>query len=59
MATYVPLIIWIIGAVICIYIEKARHVKPNLMWRLIVVFLGPLAIPLIFLAKQESQVEPH
>lgn len=57
MATYVPLLFWIISAVICYYLAKARHVKPNLMWRLIVVFLGPFAIPLIFFAKQEISVE--
>ena len=53
MATYMPAIIWVVGAVICYYIAKARGVKPNLFWNLVVVLLGPFAIPLIFLAKTE------
>jgi hypothetical protein len=59
MAAYVPAIIWIICAIVCYYIAKARKVKPNLMRNLIVVFLGPLAIPLIFLAKPEKSIEPN
>jgi len=54
MAAYVPAIIWIISAIACYYIAKARKVKPNLMRKLIVVFLGPLAIPLVFFAKAEK-----
>jgi len=54
MAAYIPAIIWIISAIVCYYIAKARKIKPNLMWKLIVVFLGPLAIPLVFFAKPEK-----
>ena len=59
MAAYVPVIVWAIGAIICFYIAKARNVKPNLFWNLVVVFLGPLAIPLMFLAKSERQIEAN
>ena len=59
MAAYVPAIIWIISAIVCYHIAKARKVKPNLMRNLIVVFLGPLAIPLVFLAKPEKSIEPN
>jgi len=54
MAAYVPVIIWIISVIFCHYIAQARNVKSNLVRRLIVVFLGPLAIPLTFLAKPEN-----
>jgi len=57
MAAYVPAIIWMVSAIICYYIAKARNVKPNLMRRLIVVFLGPLAIPLVFFARLEKSIE--
>ena len=57
MATYIPLIAWVIGAIICSYVAKARNVKPSLFWVLVVVFLGPLAIPLMFLAKPEQKIE--
>ena len=53
VTAYAPLLIWLLSAVICYYIAKARGVKPGLMWKMIVVLLGPFAIPLIFLAKAE------
>ena len=55
MAAYVPVIIWLVSAIICLYIARARNVKLNLMRRLIVVVLGPFAIPLTFLAKPEKK----
>jgi len=58
MVIYVPAIIWIISAIVCYYIAKARKVKPNLMRNLIVVVLGPLAIPLVFFAKPEKSIDP-
>ena len=57
MAAYVPVILWIVNAIICHYIAQARNVKSNLVRRLIVVFLGPLAIPLTFLAKPENSID--
>ena len=59
MAAYVPVIIWIVSAIICLYIAQARNVKSNLVRRLIVVFLGPLAIPLAFLAKPENSQDKN
>ena len=59
MAMYVPAIVWVIGAIICYFIAKSRNVKPNLFWNLIVVVLGPLAIPLMFLAKPEQKIEAN
>ena len=49
MATYVPVIVLIVSAIICRYIAKARNVKSNLLRRLLIVALGPFAIPLIYL----------
>jgi len=57
MAAYVPAIIWIVSAIICYYIAKARNVKSNLVRRMIVVFLGPIAIPLVFFVKSEKPIE--
>ncbi len=57
MAAYVPAIIWIVSAIVCYYIAKTRNVKPNFMRRLIVVLLGPLAIPLVFFVKPEKLID--
>ena len=54
MDAYVPVIIWTVSVIICHYIAQARHVKSNLVRRLVVVILGPLAIPLTFLVKSEN-----
>ena len=59
MAIYVPAIIWMIGTIICYYIAKARNVKLNLFWILVIVFLGPLAIPLIFLVKSKNMIKEN
>jgi hypothetical protein len=59
MAAYVPVIIWIVSAIFCHYIAQARNVKLNLVRRLFVVFLGPLAIPLVFLAKPENSIDAN
>ena len=56
MTAYVLVLIWLLSAVVCYYIAKARGVKTGLMWNMIVALLGPFAIPLIFLflAKAEE-----
>mgnify|MGYP000751155545 CR=1 FL=1 len=54
MAAYMPAIIWLISAIICLVIAKSRNVKPTFVRSLIVLFLGPLAIPLVFFAKSEQ-----
>jgi hypothetical protein len=56
MANYMPVLVWVICAMICYYIAKARNVKPSLFWTLIVVFLGPLAMPLLLLAKSQPRM---
>ena len=59
MAAYMPAIIWVVSAVVCYYIAKARKVKPNFIRRLIVVLLGPLAIPLVFFVKPEKLINDN
>jgi hypothetical protein len=57
MATYVPVIIWVVSAIICHYIAQSRNVKPSIVQRLIAVILGPFAIPLTFLLKPQERQE--
>lgn len=56
MNPYIPALIWILSAVICIYIAKIRHVKTTLIRKFIVVLLGPFAIPLVFFSKPEKTI---
>ena len=53
MDTYLPAIVWLIAMVICIWIARRRNVKETFFRTLLVVFLGPFAIPLMFLFKSE------
>lgn len=55
MGAYIPALIWLISAFICNFIAKKRNVKATLSRTLIVVFLGPFAIPLVYLFKPESE----
>jgi hypothetical protein len=55
MATYVPVIIWVVSTIICHYIAQSRNVKPSIIQRLITVILGPFAIPLTFLVKPQER----
>ncbi|MCG6937418.1 MAG: hypothetical protein LJE83_04510 [Gammaproteobacteria bacterium] len=59
MSAYIPAIIWVLSAGACIYIAKVRYVKPTLAMKLIVVILGPLAIPLVFFAKPEKPIQSN
>ena len=53
MGAYIPFLIWLISAGICHLIANKRNVKPTLFRQLLVVFLGPLAIPLVYLFRSE------
>lgn len=55
MGAYIPVIIWVISAVICYFIAKNRGIGRSLFWDLVVVFLGPFAIPLFFLARPANR----
>ncbi len=56
MATYIPVIVWIVSAVICAYISKKRGVKATFMRSTIVALIGPFAIPLAFVVKPEGSI---
>jgi predicted Kef-type K+ transport protein len=47
MDAYIPVIIWLVAAIICYYIAKKRRIKPSFFWQMTVVLLGPFAIPLV------------
>lgn len=53
MGAYIPFLIWLISAFICGFIAKKRNVESTLFRTLLAVFLGPLAIPLVFLFKTQ------
>jgi hypothetical protein len=53
MAAYIPALIWLLSAVVCFRIVKRRHVKPTAILGIIAALLGPIAIPLLLLAKSE------
>lgn len=54
MTAYIPALIWLFSAMLCLRIAKHRHVKPTAIWAMIVAVLGPIAIPLVLLAKPEK-----
>lgn len=53
MTAYVPAIIWLLSAVICLNIAKKRHIRPTASWKMLVALLGPAAIPLVLATKPE------
>lgn len=57
MSPYIPAIVWLVGIVVCMIIAKRRNVTPNFFWQILVVSLGPLAIPLVFFAKPDQEKE--
>lgn len=59
MSAYIPVLVWLISAGICYYIAKKRNVRATLFRRLVVVILGPLAIPLVFFIKTEKAIQLH
>jgi len=54
VGTYIPVLLWFLSAMICLYIARSRHVEITLFRKLMVIFLGPLAIPLVFFTKTEK-----
>ena len=59
MSAYGPVLIWLLSAVVCFLIAKARHLRPSFFWNAVVVLLGPLAIPLVFLARPQEPSSRH
>jgi hypothetical protein len=56
MTAYLPALIWGLSAAICYSIGKSRRIKPKLISNFFVVLLGPLAIPLLFMAKRAKLI---
>jgi hypothetical protein len=54
MGAFIPFLVWLISAFICHLIAKKRNVKVSTLFITLVVILGPLAIPLVYLFKPES-----
>ena len=54
MGAYIPAAVWLISGLICHWIARKRNVKVTLLRTLVVVFLGPFAIPLVYLFKPET-----
>ncbi len=42
MGAYIPVVIWLVSAIVCFYIARERNVKPSFIRNLIVVVLGPV-----------------
>jgi hypothetical protein len=54
MTAYIPALIWLLSAVVCLRIAKVRHVKPTAVRAMIVALIGPIAIPWALMAKPEK-----
>ena len=54
MTAYVPALIWLISAVVCVWIAKRRHVKKTALRATVVALIGPFAIPWVLVAKPEK-----
>lgn len=54
MDAYIPTLVWLLGMAVCAIIAKKRNITPTLFRRMLVVVLGPFAIPLIFLFRPEE-----
>jgi hypothetical protein len=54
MTAYIPALIWLLSAVVCLRIAKRRHVKRTALWAMLVAVIGPIAIPLVLVAKPEK-----
>ncbi|WP_251348509.1 hypothetical protein [Janthinobacterium kumbetense] len=56
MTTYLPALIWSLSAFACLFIAKRRSLKTTTVRSILVVFLGPFAIPFVLAAKSQK---PH
>jgi hypothetical protein len=54
MTAYIPAVAWILSGFLCLAIAKHRHVKPTTAWKMLVAIIGPLAIPLVLVAKPQK-----
>jgi len=54
MVDYTPVIVWIVGALICYIVLKQRGIKISLCWNVVLAIAGPLAIPFTFMASRKK-----
>ncbi|WP_101481512.1 hypothetical protein [Janthinobacterium sp. 61] len=55
MSTYLPALIWSLSAFVCLFIAKRRSLKTTAVRAILVVFLGPFAIPFVLAARPEKR----
>ena len=53
MTTCLPALIWSLSAFVCLFIAKRRSLKTTAVRAILVVLLGPLAIPFVLAARPE------
>ena len=51
MTAYLPALIWSLSAFACLFIAKRRSLRITAIRAVLVVFLGPLAIPFVLAAR--------
>lgn len=51
MNEYLPALIWSLSAFACLFIAKRRSLKTTSVRAILVVLLGPLAIPFVLAAR--------
>jgi uncharacterized membrane protein len=57
MTEYIPALIWSLSSVACLVVAKRRHVRNTPIRAMVVVLLGPIAIPFVLFAESE-QINP-
>ena len=57
MTMYLLVSVWLVSAVLCHYIARSRGTKLSVWWDMAAAFLGPFAIPLIYLIKPKPPVD--
>ncbi|PHV33254.1 hypothetical protein CSQ94_13375 [Janthinobacterium sp. BJB312] len=53
MTEYLPALIWSLSAFACLFIAKRRALRITAIRAVLVVFLGPFAIPFVLAARPE------
>ena len=55
MGAYIPALVWVFFGYICWVIARKRGVKLTFLWTILIVFLGPFAVPLMFIAPVSKE----
>ena len=51
MSEYLPALIWSLSCFVCLFMAKRRQLRTTALRAILVVFLGPFAIPFVLAAK--------